>query len=80
MKPDPKFNGRYIEGAKGIKLFVEEVGDPSHPSILWIHGILHSRLSRKKQFESDLDKQFHLGLQTFVETMTYQPTQCDTVV
>ena len=60
MKPDPKLHGRYIEGAKGIKLFVEEAGDPSKPSILWIHGILHSRLSWKKQFESELDQQFHL--------------------
>ena len=25
MKPDPKFNGRYVQGAGGTRLFVEEI-------------------------------------------------------
>lgn len=60
MKADPKFNGRYVEGAGGTKLFVEEIGDPSRPSIIWIHGFCQCRLCWDKQFESDLASQFHL--------------------
>ena len=60
MKPDPKFNGRYVEGAGGTKLFVEEIGDPSRPSIVWIHGYCQCRLSWDSQFESDLASQFHM--------------------
>jgi len=60
MKPDPKFNGRYVQGAGGTKLFVEEIGDRARPSILWLHGYCQSRLSWDKQFESDLASQFHM--------------------
>ena len=60
MKPDPKFNGRYVQGAGGTRLFVEEIGDRARPSILWLHGYCQCRLSWDKQFESDLTKQFHL--------------------
>src|SRR5438093_4401216 len=60
MKPDPKFNGRYVQGAGGTRLFVEEIGDRARPSILWLHAYCQCRLSWDKQFESDLTKQFHL--------------------
>ncbi|TMC39973.1 MAG: alpha/beta fold hydrolase, partial [Chloroflexi bacterium] len=60
MKPDPKFNGRYVQGAGGTRLFVEEIGDRARPSILWLHGYCQCRLSWDKQFESDLTQQFHL--------------------
>jgi non-heme chloroperoxidase len=60
MKPDPRFNGRYIAGAGGTKLFVEELGDPGRPSILWIHGFAQSRLCWDRQFDSELAAQYHL--------------------
>src|SRR6266550_4609462 len=60
MKSDPKFNGRYVQGAGGTRLFVEEIGDRARPSILWLHGYCQCRLSWDKQFESDLTQQFHL--------------------
>lgn len=60
MKADPKFNGRYVEGAGGTKLFVEAIGDPGRPSIVWIHGFCQCRLCWDRQFESDLASQFHL--------------------
>jgi non-heme chloroperoxidase len=60
MKPDTRFNGRYIMGADGAKLFVEEIGDPARPAILWIHGFAQSRLCWEKQFASELAAQYHL--------------------
>lgn len=61
MKPDPKFKGRYIQGAEGTKLFVEETGDSTKPTILWIHGYCQCRLSWDRQFENDaLASQFHM--------------------
>src|SRR2546422_10822878 len=61
MKLNPKFNGRYVQGAGGAKLFVEEVGDASKPTILWIHGYCQSRLSWDRQFENEaLASQFHM--------------------
>jgi non-heme chloroperoxidase len=60
MRPDPKFNGRYVPGAGGTRLFVEEIGDRARPSILWLHGYCHCRLAWDKQFESDLATRFHL--------------------
>ena len=60
MKTDPKFNGRYVQGAGGTSLFVEETGDRARPSILLLHGYCQSRLSWDRQFESDLAREFHL--------------------
>jgi non-heme chloroperoxidase len=61
MKLNPRFNGRYVQGAGGAKLFVEEVGDASKPTILWIHGYCQSRLSWDRQFENEaLASQFHM--------------------
>ena len=60
MKPDPKLNGKYIEGGGGAKLFVETAGDPAHPPILFIHGFSQCRLSWDRQFDSDLAGEFHL--------------------
>jgi pimeloyl-ACP methyl ester carboxylesterase len=61
MKLNPKYNGRYVEGAGGTRLFVEENGDPSRPTILWIHGYCQSGLSWDKQFENEeLVSRFHM--------------------
>lgn len=61
MKPDSKFHGRYVQGAGGTRLFVEETGDSSQPTILWIHGYCQCRLSWDRQFESEaLASQFHM--------------------
>jgi hypothetical protein len=45
MKLNPKYIGRYVEGAGGVRLFVEENGDPTRPTILWIYGYCQCRLS-----------------------------------
>ncbi len=60
MQSEPRFNGRYIEGAGATRLFVEEIGDPTRPAILWIHGFAQSRLCWERQFASDLAEQFYL--------------------
>ncbi|MGZ3628838.1 MAG: alpha/beta fold hydrolase [Ktedonobacteraceae bacterium] len=61
MKLNNTYNGRYVEGAGGTKLFVEENGDPTRPTILWIHGYCQSRLSWDKQFENkELASKFHM--------------------
>ena len=61
MKLNPKYNGRYVEGADGTRLFVEENGDPTRPTILWIHGYCQCRLSWDNQFENEeLASRFHL--------------------
>ena len=61
MKPDPKYNGRYVEGAGGARLFVEENGDPTKPTILWIHGYCQCRLSWDIQFENEeLASKYHM--------------------
>jgi non-heme chloroperoxidase len=61
MKLNSKFNGRYIEGAGGARLFVEENGDPTKPTILWIHGYCQCRLSWDNQFENELlASKFHM--------------------
>lgn len=61
MKCDPKYNGRYVEGAGGVRLFVEENGDPTNPTILWIHGYCQCRLSWDNQFENEkLASKFHM--------------------
>jgi len=61
MKLNNKYNGRYVEGAGGTKLFVEENGDPTRPTILWIHGYCQSRLSWDRQFENEeLASKFHM--------------------
>lgn len=60
MKPDSKFNGKFVTGAGGSKLFVETTGDPGNPPILFIHGLSLCRLSWDGQFESDLADRFYL--------------------
>jgi non-heme chloroperoxidase len=61
MKLNPKYKGRYIEGAGGTQLFVEENGDPTKPAILWLHGLCQSRLAWERQFENEeLVSQYHM--------------------
>jgi non-heme chloroperoxidase len=60
MKLNPKYNGRYVESG-GVRLFVEENGEPANPTILWIHGYCQCRLSWDNQFENeDLVSKFHM--------------------
>ncbi len=61
MKPDTRYHGGYVQSADSAKLFVEEIGDPSKPAILWMHGYCQSRLSWDRQFEDEqLTSQFHM--------------------
>ena len=61
MKLSNKYNGRYVEGANGTRLFVEENGDPTKPTIFWIHGYCQCRLSWDGQFENEeLASKYHM--------------------
>jgi non-heme chloroperoxidase len=60
MKPDGRFHGRFVEGGGGTKLFVETIGNPANPAILFIHGFSQCRLAWDRQFESALAADFHL--------------------
>jgi non-heme chloroperoxidase len=61
MKLNSKYHGRYVEGAGGVRLFVEENGDPTNSTIFWIHGYCQSRLSWDNQFENEeLVSKFHM--------------------
>lgn len=60
MKSDPRFNGRFVEGGGGTKVFVEAVGNPGNPPILFIHGFSQCRLAWDRQFESALAADFYL--------------------
>lgn len=46
MKLNPNYNGRSFEGAGGARLFVEENGDPTMPTIFRIHGYCQRRLGQ----------------------------------
>jgi hypothetical protein len=61
MKLNSKYHGRYVEGAGGVRLFVEENGDPTNSTIFCIHGYCQSRLSWDNQFENEeLVSKFHM--------------------
>ena len=60
MRADPRFNGRFVEGGGGTKVFVEAVGNPTNPSILFIHGFSQCRLAWDRQFEVPLAADFYL--------------------
>jgi pimeloyl-ACP methyl ester carboxylesterase len=61
MKLNPKYNGRYVERGGGARLFVEENGDRTSPTILWIHGYCQCRLSWGNQFENEeMVSKFHM--------------------
>jgi pimeloyl-ACP methyl ester carboxylesterase len=60
MKPDPRFHGRFVEGGAGTKLFVEAIGNPAHPPVLFIHGFSQCRLAWDRQFEVPLAADFYL--------------------
>ena len=60
MKPDPRFHGRFVEGGGGTKLFVEAIGNPANPPILFIHGFSQCRLAWDRQFEVPLAADFYL--------------------
>ena len=60
MRPDPRFHGRFVEGGGGAKLFVEAIGNPANPPILFIHGFSQCRLAWDRQFEVPLAADFYL--------------------
>lgn len=61
MKTNTAYHGRYVQSADGTQLFVEETGDPTKPTIFWIHGYCQSRLCWDYQFEDEqLAAQFHM--------------------
>jgi len=43
-----------VSGNGGVRLHVEEVGDPNAPPVLFIHGFSQSHLTWRKQFQSSL--------------------------
>lgn len=49
-----------IIGGGGLKLRVDETGNPNGQALLFIHGFAQSRLSWNKQLHSDLAKDFRL--------------------
>ncbi len=49
-----------VVGAGGVPLNVVELGDPSLPAVLFIHGFRQSILSWSPQFASDLAQRCHL--------------------
>src|SRR5262245_51253689 len=53
--------GATSRAAAAARLFVEENGDPTNPTILWIHGYCQCRLSWDNQFENEeLVSKFHM--------------------
>jgi pimeloyl-ACP methyl ester carboxylesterase len=49
-----------VTGGDGIKLYVEETGNPNGKPILFIHGFSQCRLCWNKQLHSDLAQDFRL--------------------
>ncbi len=49
-----------VVGGNGVRLQVEEVGNPNGRAILFIHGFSQSRLTWRKQFKSNLVNDFRL--------------------
>lgn len=52
--------GTKVRGGGGIALHVVEAGNPAAQPLLFIHGYLQSTYSWRKQFESDLGRDFRL--------------------
>ncbi|GBB85625.1 hypothetical protein RclHR1_12100001 [Rhizophagus clarus] len=51
----------YVKGEKGVKIFVEEKGDPKNPTIIFSSGYLTSRISWDPQwFDPEIYEKFHL--------------------
>ena len=50
----------WVTGAGGVRLYVEETGNPDGRPILFIHGFSQCRLAWRKQLESDLAADFRL--------------------
>jgi len=49
-----------VTGGGGIRLHVDETGNPAGRSILFLHGFSHCRLAWTKQLTSDLMQEFRL--------------------
>jgi pimeloyl-ACP methyl ester carboxylesterase len=53
-------NTHTVAGGGGVKLRVDEAGNPNGKPLLFIHGFAQSRLCWNKQMHSDLEKDFRL--------------------
>lgn len=51
---------RYVEGGGGVRLYVEETGNPTGKPLLFIHGFNQSGLCWSKQIQSDLANDFRI--------------------
>ena len=49
-----------VTGGGGLRLYVEETGNPRGPSVLFIHGLSQRRLAWNKPLHSDLAPEFRL--------------------
>lgn len=58
--PNVAYKAHAVTTPDGVRLNVQEWGNPNGPEILFIHGAFQSYLSWTKQFKSDLAKDFRL--------------------
>lgn len=49
-----------VKGAGGVNLHVREWGDPARPPVLLVHGWSQNHLCWRKQYESELQRDFRL--------------------
>jgi pimeloyl-ACP methyl ester carboxylesterase len=57
---EPGYQFRTVEGAGGVPLNVVTSGDPSHPAIVFVHGIGQSYLAFENQLNSSLRERYFL--------------------
>ncbi|CAG8677160.1 4468_t:CDS:2 [Funneliformis mosseae] len=59
--PNDGTKSYYVKGKNGVKIFVDEKGDPTKTTILFSNAFLHSRTTWDPQwFDPELNKKFHL--------------------
>ncbi|PKB96061.1 alpha/beta-hydrolase [Rhizophagus irregularis] len=59
--PNDGTKSYYVKGENGVKIFVDEKGDPTKTTILFSSAFLHSRTTWDPQwFDPELNKKFHL--------------------
>ncbi len=58
--PDPDSTQRRVSGAGGVQLMVRDVGDPTKPPLLLLHGLTQSSMAWQRQLVSDLSDDYRL--------------------
>ncbi|RIA86231.1 Alpha/Beta hydrolase protein [Glomus cerebriforme] len=59
--PNDGTKSYYVKGENGVKIFVDEKGDPTNTTILFSSAFLHSRTTWDPQWvDPELNKKFHL--------------------